>query len=162
MKSIELGRVEIETEPDAASLERIDHTLRVNGFELIDDKKRQVIEKIKTVIIGLVHYDKEKEGHLNLSDYLAREVGYDYSYLSNLFSSAEGITIEKYLISQKIEKTKELLVYEELTLSEIANQLGYSSTQHLSAQFKKVTGMNPSRFKNLKEKMRIPLDQIGK
>ena len=109
----------------------------------------------------MVHYDREKEGHLNLSDYLAKEVGYDYSYLSNLFSSAEGITIEKYLIGQKIEKTKELLIYEEMTLSEIAFELGYSSTQHLSSQFKKVTGMNPSQFKHLKVKVRTPLDQVG-
>jgi AraC-like DNA-binding protein len=97
---------------------------------------------------------------INSSDYIAREIGYDYSYLSNLFSSVEGVTIEKYIINQKIEKAKELLVYNELTLNEISYQLGYSSVQHLSNQFKKITGLTPSHFKKLKENKRKPLDSV--
>ncbi len=112
------------------------------------------------MIIEYIHYDKEKPEYLNLSDLLSTELGYDYSYLSNLFSSVEGITIEKYLILQKVEKVKELLVYDELSLNDISYQLGYSSAQHLSQQFKKITGLTPSHLKKIKDKRRKPLDQV--
>ena len=160
VKTVELGEVVIEDQPDESGMEKIDKTLKENGFELIDDKKGQIIDHIKTVIIELIHYQREREEHINFSDYISKNVGYDYSYLSNLFSSVEGTTIEKYIIHQKIEKAKELLVYDELTLSEIAWQLGYSSVQHLSRQFKKTTGLTPSHFKKVKENRRKPLDKV--
>lgn len=160
IESIELGKVTLQNMPAHAQLDKLKEVLLNNGFELIDDKKSKVIEQIKTLIIQLVHHDKEKPESINSSDFLSEETGYDYSYLSNLFSSVEGITIEKYIINQKIEKVKELLVYDELTLNEISYQLGYSSVQHLSNQFKKVTGLSPSHFKKLKENKRKPLDAI--
>ena len=128
---------------------------------MIDDNRSMVIEKIKTNVIRYIHYDPELIGKINFSDFLAEKLGYDYSYLSTLFSSVEGITIEKYLILQRIEKVKELLIYDELTLSEIAYRLNYSSVQHLSNQFKKITGFSPSAFKNQKKRKRNALDNIG-
>jgi len=160
IKSIELGTVLLEKPVDEGLLEKIKKILLENGFELIDDKKSRIIEKIKTTIIQLIHHQKEKASSLNISDFISEELGYDYSYLSNLFSSVEGTTIEKYLINQKIEKVKELLVYDELSLNEISYHLGYSSVQHLSNQFKKVTGLSPSHFKRLKESKRKPLDSV--
>lgn len=157
---IELGKVEIQNQVNKSELEKINEVLNDNGFELIDDRKSRIIDQIKTAIIELVHYDKEKAEHINISDFLSGEIGYDYSYLSNLFSSVEGTTIEKYIIHQKIEKVKELLVYDEYTLNEIAFHLGYSSVQHLSNQFKKVTGLSPSHFKKIKEFKRKPLDEV--
>ncbi|QEK52854.1 helix-turn-helix transcriptional regulator [Pedobacter aquae] len=129
------------------------------GFEIIDDKKSKLIDAIKTQIIELIHHQKEAL-HINLSDFLSRQLKHDYSYLSNLFSEKEGITIEKYFITQKIEKVKELLIYDELSLSEIAYQLNYSSVAHLSSQFKKVTGLTPSFFKNLKGNKRIEIEKL--
>lgn len=158
--SIELGKVELKSPLHEEEAARVREILSDNGFELIDDKRNRTIEKIKTLVIELIHYQKEKAQHINLSDFISAEIGYDYSYLSNLFSSVEGITLEKYIINQKIEKVKELLVYDELNLNEIAFQLGYSSVQHLSSQFKKVTGLTPTHFKNIKEDKRKPLDQI--
>ncbi len=158
--AIELGKVSIEGLLTESDKEKINKQLIVNGFELIDDKKTRTIGKIKTEIINLIHYQKEKPDHINLSDFLSKEIGYDYSYLSNLFSSVEGTTIEKYMINQKIEKVKELLVYDELSLNEISFHLGYSSVQHLSNQFRKVTGLSPSHFKKIKESKRKPLDGI--
>ncbi|MBQ0721744.1 MAG: helix-turn-helix transcriptional regulator [Gammaproteobacteria bacterium] len=160
IKNIELGKVELSKAPNEAETQTIKQILLENGFELIDDKKSRIIAEIKTVIIELVHYNKEKAGHINFSDFIANEVGYDYSYLSNLFSSIEGATIEKYIINQKTEKVKELLVYDELTLNEIAWEMGYSSVQHLSGQFKKITGLSPSHFKKVKEIKRKPLDKV--
>lgn len=160
IQSIELGSVELLGDISKIQIKQIDSILKDNGFELIDDKKSRLIDKIKTTLIELVHYQKEKAAHINLSDFLSEEIGYDYSYLSKLFSSIEGITIEKYLIRQKIEKAKELLVYDELSLSEISYRLGYSSVQHLSNQFKKTTGLSPSHFKKIKHKKRKPLDQV--
>ena len=160
IKTVELGEVVIEDEPEKVNMEQVGKTLRENGFELIDDKKGQLIDHIKTIIIELIHYQREIDEHINFSDYISKNVGYDYSYLSNLFSIVEGTTIEKYIIHQKIEKAKELLVYDELTLSEIAWQLGYSSVQHLSRQFKKTTGLTPSHFKKVKENRRKPLDKV--
>jgi AraC-like DNA-binding protein len=158
--SIELGEVILEEPLSEMDTDRIREKLTQNGFELIDDKKGLIINRIKTLIIEYIHYDREKPDYVNLSDYLAREAGYDYSYLSNLFSSVEGQTIEHYLILQKIEKVKELLVYGEMTLNEISYQLGYSSVQHLSQQFKKITGLTPSHFKKIREIKRKPLDKL--
>jgi len=155
-----LGNVELKKSLDERTKEQFRKVLVENGFELIDDKKSLTIEKIKTLVIELIHYQKEKARHVNLTDFIAEEIGYDYSYLSNLFSSVEGITIEKYAINQKIEKVKELLIYDELSLNEIAFQLGYSSVQHLSNQFKKITGLSPSHFKQIKNKRRKPLDKV--
>lgn len=160
IKSIELGEVRLKESPDEIDLDKIRQVLAENGFELIDDRKSQLINRIKTLIIEFVHYDHQKPQHVNLSDFLARELEHDYSYLSRLFSSVEGVTIEKYLIHQKIEKVKELLVYGELSLNEISYQLGYSSVQHLSNQFKKVTGLTPSHFKRIGKDRRNPLDKV--
>jgi AraC-like DNA-binding protein len=157
---IELGKVELVEPLKDTELDNVREVLNENGFELIDDKKSQLIDRIKTLIIEHVHYNNEQTAMINSSEFIASEVGYDYFYLSKLFSSVEGITIEKYIINQKIEKVKELLVYNELSLKEIAFQLGYSSVQHLSNQFKKVTGLTPSHFKNLKEHKRKPLDEV--
>jgi AraC-like DNA-binding protein len=157
---VELGKVSTSGEPSSEQIKAIRKTLSENGFELIDDKKSKIIESIKTTIIEIIHHSAKVPDTVNSSDYIASTLGYDYSYLSNLFSSVEGITIEKYIINQKIEKVKELLVYDELTLSEISYQLGYSSVQHLSNQFKKVTGLTPSHFKKLKENKRKPLDTV--
>jgi AraC family transcriptional regulator len=160
IKSIELGEVKLNEQLSEKDIDNIRKVLFNNDFELIDDKKSWIINRIKTLIIEYVHHDKEKPDFLNLSDFLAGETDYDYSYLSNLFSSVEGQTIEHYLILQKVEKVKELLVYDELTLNEISYQLRYSSVQHLSHQFKKVTGLTPSHFKKIKKKKRKPLDKI--
>lgn len=160
IREIELGEVTLNEKSSEVSIDQISEVLFANGFELIDDRKSRIINRIKTLIIEFIHYDREKPKHINLSDLLASELGHDYSYLSHLFSSVEGITIEKYLIAQKIEKVKELLVYDEFSLSEISDQLGYSSVQHLSNQFKKITGLTPSHFKKIKIKKRNPLDKL--
>jgi len=160
VRSVVLGEVELENVLSEQDYESISKVLEENGFELIDDKKSRIIDKIKTTIIELVHYHSDKPEHINISDYLEEKAGYDYSYLSRIFSEVESITIEKYLINQKIERVKELLIYDELTLSEIAWKLGYSSVQHLSNQFKKYTGLSPSHFKKLKEKKRKSLDEL--
>jgi AraC-like DNA-binding protein len=158
--SVVLGEAVVEGNIDPATLEKLDRNLNVIGFELIDDKKSQLIEKIKTEIINMVHYDHDAEGHINFSDHLTRILGHEYSYLSNLFSSVVGTTIEKYVILQRIERVKELLIYDELTLSEIAWKTGYSSVQHLSNQFKKVIGMNPTFYKRMQVRNRKALDEI--
>lgn len=160
IKFIELGKVELQKAIESTDIEKLKKVLEENGFELIDSRKSQIIDKIKTTIIEFVHHDKEIPEHINYSDFLSREIGFDYSYLSNLFSSVEGTTIEKFIINQKIEKVKELLVYDELSLSEISFRLNYSSVQHLSSQFRKVTGLTPSHFKKIKQKKRNPLDEI--
>lgn len=158
--AIELGKVSVSPQPNNSQLVEINKVLEDNGFELIDDTKSKLIDRIKTLIIEITHYDKPIEKSMNSSEYLSNNIGYDYSYLSKLFSSVEGITIEKYIINQKIEKVKELLVYGELTLNEIAFQLSYSSVQHLSNQFKRITGLSPSHFKKLKGIKRKPLDEV--
>jgi AraC-like DNA-binding protein len=157
--TVELGEVEIGAQPSKEELHRLDLALRKLGFELIDDKKSRIIEKIKNSIIQLVHHSA---GHtdVNLSDYIAGQLHYEYTYLSNLFSEVEGTTIEKYFISQRIEKVKELLVYDELSLSEIADQLGYSSVAYLSSQFKKVTGLTPTYYKSLKNHKRKNIEDL--
>jgi AraC family transcriptional regulator len=158
--NIQLGQVELKEEPDALQLSKLRNMLQQQGFELLDDKKAKTVERIKTVIVSLIHGKDADEFNLKLSAMLEEKVGMDYHYLSSLFSSVEGITIEKYAILQRIEKVKELLMYDEKNLSEIAFEMGYSSTQHLSQQFKKVTGLTPSHFKQLKENKRKPLDKI--
>jgi len=158
--SIVLGEAVVEGNVDDDIIKTLNKNLQSIGFELIDDKKKQLIEKIKTEIIKLIHYDKEMDGTINYSTHLSKTLGFEYTYLSNLFSSVVGTTIEKYIISQRIEKVKELLVYGELSLSEIAWKTGYSSVQHLSNQFKKVIGMNPSAYKKMHIKNRKTLDQV--
>ena len=162
IESIELGKVSLEGELTHAQLTAIEEKLISSGFELINDQQSRLIEQIKTVIIEHVHYNREKPEHQNFSEYLARQVGHNYYNLSKLFSSVEGITIEKYIILQKIERAKELLVYGEQNLSEIAYELGYSTVAHLSGQFKKVTGMTPTAFRKLTQHRRNSLDQVGK
>lgn len=157
--SIKLGEVELERELTPAEQETLDQALVALGFERIDDKKSQLIARIKTSIVALVHY-QDNELKVNLSDFLSQELGHEYNYLSNLFSEIEGKTIEKYFIAQKVERIKELLVYDELSLSEIAHRLNYSSVAYLSNQFKKVTGLTPSHFKKIRENKRKPLDQV--
>jgi len=157
--SIELGEVETSGEISKKQLYELENSLKHIGFELIDDKKSKIIESIKSEIIRLVHYSEEIE-NTNLSNILSDKLHYEYNYLSNLFSEVEGTTIEKYFISQRIEKVKELLVYDELSLSEIANQLGYSSVAYLSSQFKKTTGLTPTFYKSLKETKRRNIDEL--
>lgn len=157
---IQLGQVELKKEPGAEQLEQIRSLLQQYGFELLDDKKSKIVEKIKTTIVSLIHGTEAEELNLKLSAILEEKLQTDYHYLSTLFSSVEGVTIERYTILQRIEKVKELLMYDEKSLSEIAYEMGYSSVQHLSQQFKKITGLTPSHFKQLKENKRKPLDKI--
>jgi AraC-like DNA-binding protein len=156
---IELGEVTLTEQPSNEKIEALKNNLEKLGFELIDDKKSKIIERIKGEIIKVIHQPSGKK-KINFSSYLAEKIGKDYSSLSSLFSEVEGTTIEQYIIHQKIEKAKELLVYNELTLSEIADLLNYSSVAHLSNQFKKVTGLTPSYFKNLRYHTRRPLDKV--
>ncbi|MHA6727492.1 helix-turn-helix domain-containing protein [Chryseobacterium sp. A301] len=158
-KEVKLGEAELLRELSPDQRKALDASLKPLGFEIIDDKKKQLIEGIKTIIIELVH-TKDNENKTNLSTLLSEQLNHDYSYLSNLFSELEKTTIEKYFIAQKIEKVKELLVYDELTLSEIADQLNYSSVAYLSNQFKKITGFSPSEFKKEKTNQRKSLDSI--
>ncbi len=157
--AVDLGEIELSKEPTDPQLEKLDTGLKHHGFELIDDKKSRMIEKIKNNIVKLIHHNNDTI-KTNLSDYLADKLNYDYTYLSNLFSEVEGTTIEKYFIAQRIEKVKELLVYDELSLSEISDRLGYSSVAYLSSQFKKVTGLTPSFYKSLKEHKRKNIEEL--
>lgn len=159
-ESIGLGEVSLKSPIDENTRGVLRGSLKNLGFELIDDQKSLLISQIKTLIIDLIHHNKEKKLKVNYSTYLANEVGKDYAYLSNLFSEIEGTTIEQYIIHQKIERAKELLVYGEKNISEIANDLNYSSVAHLSNQFKKVTGLTPSHFKSIGLDRRKPLDQV--
>jgi len=159
--NIKLGEAKVTAQKNEINLAEIRNVLNENGFELIDDKQAKLIEEIKIALIDLSHYQSEKIlEKINLSKYLADKFHMSYQHISSLFSSKEGITIERYLINQKIEKAKELLIYDELNLSEISYKLGYSSVQHLSNQFKKITGFTPSEFKKLREKKRLPLDKV--
>ncbi|WP_428742039.1 helix-turn-helix domain-containing protein [Tenacibaculum sp.] len=159
VKNIKLGEVTLEKELTTKEKEQLGNILLNLGFEIIDDKKSRIIEHIKNVIINLVHH-QDNDAKTNLSEVVSKELNHDYNYLSNLFSEVEGTTIEKYFIAQKIEKVKELLVYDELSLSEIAFRLNYSSVAYLSNQFKKVTGLTPSHFKKIREDKRKPLDKV--
>jgi YesN/AraC family two-component response regulator len=148
---VELGEADVMEKITNEQLIQLGNALKKDGLELMDDKKSILVEKIKTVIIELVH-DNDDQIKVNLSDYLGEKLTHNYTYLANLFSEVKGTTIEKFYLAHKIEKVKELLVYDELTLNEIAYRLNYSSVAHLSAQFKKMTGLTPSHFKNLKHK----------
>ncbi len=156
---VQLGRAEVLPPATGLDLSEVNRTLEANGFELLQDHQTQLVNRIKTTILDLIHSDGLEELHFNYSYYISQNIGRSYSYLSSLFSQVENLTIEKYFILQKIEKVKELLVYDELTLSEIAYRLGYSSSQHLSGQFKVVTGLTPTAFRHGKGKRR-PLDQV--
>ena len=157
--AVELGEVALEKKISAPDKELLDQRLRSFGFEIIDDKRKRLIENIKTTILELI-YSGEDLPKTTFSEHLSERFHQDYSYLSKLFSEVQGMTIEQYMIAQKIERVKELLVYDELSLSEIAHQLNYSSVSHLSKQFKKVTGLTPTHFKQVKEKKKIPLDKL--
>lgn len=156
---VELGKAVVRETPDEAMLAQLRTGLEALGFELLDDRRMQLIEQVRNAVIELVHY-RDSELRTNLSDYLTARLHHDYSALSKLFSEVTGTTIEKYFIAQKIERVKELLVYDELSLGEIAARLNYSSTAHLSAQFKSVTGMTPTRFKQEKRNLRRTLDSV--
>ena len=157
---VDMGVADIMEDLTAEQREIIRVALLRSGLELMEDKKSVLIEKIKTVIIEMIHYSDEQV-KINFSNYLSEKLGYDYTYMANLFSEIQGITIEKFIISHKIERVKELIIYDELTLTEIAWQMHYSSVAHLSNQFKKSTGLTPSHFKNLKIKRRNPIEEIG-
>jgi AraC-like DNA-binding protein len=157
--SIELGEVEVLDTISKDQLDSLSVALKLTGLELMDDNKKILVEKIKTIIIELIHYSDEQI-KINLSDHLSEKLNHNYTYLSNLFSEVKGTTIEQYYLANKIEKVKELLVYDELNLTEIAWKLHYSSVSHLSNQFKKMTGLTPSHFKNLKNKRRIGLGNL--
>jgi AraC-like DNA-binding protein len=156
---VELGEAEIMEDISAEQLNILNVALKKTGLELMDDKNSILVEKIKTTIIELVHYN-DKQIKINLSDFLSEKLHHNYTYLSNLFSEVKGSTIEKFYLAHKIEKVKELLVYDELNLTEIAYKLHYSSVAHLSNQFKKMTGLTPSHFKNLKNKKRVSLGDV--
>jgi AraC-like DNA-binding protein len=156
---VELGMVDLLDDLDPSQREKLKGALLKSGLELMDDKKAILIEKIKNVITELIHFTDEVP-KVNFSDFLSEKLGYDYTYLANIFSEVKGITIEHYIIAHKIEKVKELLLYDELNLSEISYKLNYSSVAHLSNQFKKVTGLTPTFFKNLKTKKRKSLDNM--
>ena len=161
VEHIQLGEVVVTGDVDGKK-EIVRQALEANGFELIDDKKAKLVEQLKILIVDLVHHKNNSEKELRrYTTYLARKMGYDYHYLSKLFSSIENLTIEQYVIMQKIERVKELLVYDELTLSEIAYSLAYGSVQHLSHLFKQVTGFTPTEFKKIKTQKRKSIDTIN-
>jgi AraC-like DNA-binding protein len=157
---VDLGEVEIMENISMEQREKLKLCLLSSGLELMDDKKAMLIEKIKNVIIEMVHHSEEVI-KINFSDYLHEKLNHDYTYLSNLFSEVQGTTIEQFIISHKTERIKELIIYGELNITEIAWKMNYSSVAHLSSQFKKVTGLSPSHFKKLKDKRRNPLEEIG-
>ncbi len=157
--SVELGEVEVLEKISVEQHDQFKAALLRSGLELMDDKKSVLIQKIKNIIIELVHYSEEPLT-INFSKFLSQKLNHDYTYLANLFSEVQGTTIEKFLIAHKIERVKELLVYDELNLTQIAYQMHYSSVGHLSAQFKKVTGLTPSHFKQLRDKRRSMLDDM--
>jgi|SRR5664279_4022579 len=157
--NISLGLVEMPEDISPLQFEEFRTALKLSGLELMDDKKSVLIEKIKDVVIEMVHYEDELP-KVNFSDYLTEKLKYNYTYLANLFSETEGITIEHFIIIHKIERVKELIIYDELNLTEIAWKLHYSSVAHLSNQFKKITGLTPSFFKALKNKKRNNLENL--
>ena len=156
---VDLGMVEILEDITNEQREALKVNLLKSGLELLDDKKSILIERIKNVIIEMIHYSDEFPT-VNYSDYISEKLDYDYTYLANTFSEVKGITIQQYIIIHKIERVKELLLYDELNLTEISYKLNYSSVQHLSNQFKKITGLTPSYFKNLKNKRKKNLENV--
>jgi AraC-like DNA-binding protein len=157
---VDLGEIEIMENISDEKRALLRKGLLNSGLELMDDKKAILIEKIKNVIVEMVHYSDELP-KINFSDFLSEKLHHDYTYLSNIFSEVKGITIQQFIINHKIERAKELLLYDEYNLTEISYKLNYSSVAHLSNQFKKVTGLTPSHFKKLKEKRRNPIEEIG-
>ena len=160
-KQVQLGEVELAQQISPQQLDALKTRLSTLGFEVLDDRKSAIINKVKSSIIRIIHTNEAADMNMKLSVLLSEKLDMDYHYLSALFSSIEGITIEKYVILQRIERAKELLMYDEMTINEIADALGYSSVQHLSQQFKKITGLTPTHFKNLKDKKRKSLDEVG-
>ena len=158
VKRIELGKLELEEAVGDNELEKLSQIALQNGFEIISDRSSQIVEQIKHLIIDIIHQRETLEG--NLSEFLEDNIHKDYQHLSRLFSSVEGKSIERYFILQKIERAKELIVYGEQTLGEIAYELGYSNQQHFSRQFKKETGLSPSHFKEVKENKRTSIDRL--
>jgi AraC-like DNA-binding protein len=158
-KTVDLGLVDTLEDIDAVQMRKLKLSLLKSGLEILDDKKSILVEKIKSAIVELVHYTEEQI-KVNLSDYLSEKLNYDYTYLANLFSEVKGTTIEKFYLNHKIEKVKELIIYDELNLSEIAYKMHYSSVAHLSNQFKKHTGLTPSHFKELRNKRRDTLENV--
>jgi AraC-like DNA-binding protein len=156
---VELGEVDIMENINADQREQIRLALLRSGLELMDDKKAILIERIKNAIIEMVHY-KDELLKVNFSDFLSEKLHYDYTYLANLFSETQGTTIEKFIIAHKIERVKELIIYNELSLTEIAWMMHYSSVAHLSNQFKKFTGLTPSHFKELRNKRRKAIEEV--
>jgi AraC-like DNA-binding protein len=156
---VDMGVVDSMEDITASQREQVGAALLKSGLELMDDKKAVLIEKIKNAIIEMVHYTDELP-KTNFSDYLSQKLNYDYTYLANLFSEVQGTTIEKFIIAHKIERVKELIIYDELSLTEIAWNMHYSSIAHLSNQFKKTTGLTPSHFKKLKNKRRLAIEDI--
>jgi len=157
---VDLGEVEIMETITLEQREQLKAALLVSGLELMDDKRAVLIEKIKNVIIQMVHHTEEPI-KTNFSDFLSEKLSHDYTYMANLFSEVQGTTIEQFIISHKIERIKELIIYGELNITEIAWKMNYSSVAHLSNQFKKMTGLSPSHFKQLKDKRRSPIEEIG-
>ncbi len=157
--NVDLGTVEILEKITDLQKEQLHKNLKVFGLELLDDKRKIIIERIKSVIIEMIHYSEEMP-KVNYSDYISEKLGYDYTYLANTFTEVKGITIQQYIILHKIERVKELLLYDEVNLTEISYMLHYSSVSHLSNQFKKVTGLTPSFFKKLKEKRKGNLEDL--
>lgn len=157
--ALDLGVVEIAEDITPAKREQLRVNLLCSGLELLDDKKNILIEKVKNVITEMIHYSNEFP-KINYSDYISEKLKYDYTYLSNIFSEVKGITIQQFIIINKIEKVKELLLYDQLNLTEIAYKLHYSSVAHLSNQFKKITGLSPSFYKKLKKKRMNNLENI--
>ncbi len=156
---VDMGEVDIMENITAGQREQIKVALHQSGLELMDDKKSMLIEKIKNIIIEMVHYSEELP-KTNFSDYLAEKLNLDYTYMAKLFSEVQGTTIEKFIILHKIERVKELIIYDELNLTEIACKMHYSSVAHLSNQFKKTTGLTPSHFKNLKNRKRNAIEDV--
>jgi AraC-like DNA-binding protein len=157
---VDLGEVDIMEDIANETREILKNALSISGLELMDDKKAMLIEKINNVITEMIHYSDEAP-KMNYSDYISEKLKYDYTYLSNLFSEVKGITIQQFIIVHKIERVKELLLYDEMNLTEISYKLHYSSVAHLSNQFKKITGLSPSQFKQLKNKRRNPIEELG-
>ena len=157
---VELGEVEVMEKLSTEQRDQLKQLLLDDGLELMDDKRAVLIEKIKNTIIEMVHHSEEVI-KVNFSDYLSEKLNHDYTYLANLFSEVQGTTIEQFIISHKVERIKELIIYGEHNITEIAWKMNYSSVAHLSNQFKKVTGLSPSHFKQLKDKRRSPIEEVG-
>jgi AraC-like DNA-binding protein len=157
---VDLGEVDIMETLECEDLKELKRDLHTAGFELMDDKKAIMIERIKNVIVEMVHHANERP-KTNTSDFISEKLSYDYTYLSNMFSEVTGTTIAHFIIAHKIERVKELIIYDEFTLTEISYQMNYSSVAHLSNQFRKITGLSPSHFKQLKSKRRTLIEDIG-